>query len=183
MVIDLRTGARKLAAAAHRILATAEAIAEAAALLAFIAMMLVTLLQVLTRYVLHASMPWTEELARTLFVAAMMVGIALAVRRREHIVVDFLLVRLGARAQAAMQIAFSILILFFLAIWLRGALRLIEVNLGSSFVTLSWLTVSDIYRIEAAAIAAMMLYVLLDIAQQVRALRFPTGTGSADGAP
>src|SRR5262245_16018056 len=100
----------------------------------FIAVLVVTLLQVIARH-LEVSLPWTEELARILFLAAMMLGIAVAIQRREHIVVDFLLGRLSARTQANTQIAFDCVILLLLAIWFDGARRLMTLNLGSSFIT------------------------------------------------
>lgn len=148
-----------------------DGIAEAAALTAFVAMMLATLLQVLARYVLHVALPWTEELARTLFVASMTVGIALAVRRREHIVVDFVFVKLRPGAKALASLLFDAAILLFLAVWLRGALLLMELNANAAYVTLPWLRVAYVYAVEAAAIGLMMVFVLADAARQYRSLR------------
>ena len=41
-------------------------------------------LQVFTRYVLQASVPWTEEMARMVLVWAVMLGAAVAMERNEH---------------------------------------------------------------------------------------------------
>ncbi|MGH6903199.1 MAG: TRAP transporter small permease [Geminicoccaceae bacterium] len=148
-----------------------DGIAEAAALALFVGRMLATHLQVLARYLLYVSLPWTEELARTLFVASMTVGIALAVRRREHIVVDFVLVRLAPGAKALASLLFDAAILLFLAVWLWGALLLIELNANATYVSLPWLRVAHIYRVEAAAIGLMMVFVLTDAVRQYRSLR------------
>jgi TRAP-type C4-dicarboxylate transport system permease small subunit len=148
-----------------------ENIAEAAALVLFVAMMLATLLQILARYLLYVPLPWTEELARTLFIASMMVGIALAVRRREHIVVDFVFVKLRPGARALASLLFDAAILLFLAVWLRGALLLMEINASATYVTLPWLRVAQIYAVEAAAIGLMMVFVLADAVRQHRSLR------------
>ncbi|MGH6897323.1 MAG: TRAP transporter small permease [Geminicoccaceae bacterium] len=148
-----------------------DGIAEAAALALFVGMMLATLLQVLARYFLYVSLPWTEELARTLFVASMTVGIALAVRRREHIVVDFVFVKLPPGAKALASLLFDAAILLFLAVWLWGALLLIELNANATYVTLPWLRVAHIYGIEAAAIGLMMVFVLADAVRQYRSHR------------
>jgi TRAP-type transport system small permease protein len=153
-----------------------DGIAEAAALALFVGMMLATLLQVLARYFLYVSLPWTEELARTLFVASMTVGIALASRRREHIVVDFVFVRLAPGAKALASLLFDAAILLFLAVWLWGALLLTELNAGATYVTLPWLRVAHIYAVEAAAVVLMIVFVLADAARQYRKLRVgPSG--------
>jgi TRAP-type C4-dicarboxylate transport system permease small subunit len=147
---------------------------ELVGLVMFVAVLLVTLLQVLARY-LEISLPWTEELARILFLAAMTLGIAVAIQRREHIVVDFLLGRWPARTQAAALIAFDCAILLLLAIWLDGARRLIALNLGSSFITVPWIPVSALYAVEACAIALMMLFVSADLIVQTRRYRDANG--------
>jgi TRAP-type C4-dicarboxylate transport system permease small subunit len=148
-----------------------DGIAEAAALAVFVGMMLATLLQVLARYLLHVALPWTEELARTLFVASMTVGIALAVRRREHIVVDFVFARLLPGTKALASLLFDAAILLFLAVWLWGALVLMELNANAAYVTLPWLRVAYVYAVEAAAIVLMMVFVLADAVGQYRTLR------------
>ena len=143
---------------------------ELVGLIMFVAVLVVTLLQVIARH-LEISLPWTEELARALFLAAMMLGIAVAIQRREHIVVDFLLGRWSARTQATTLIVFDCAILLLLAIWLDGARRLMTLNLGSSFITVPWIPVSALYAVEACAIALMMLFVFADLIVQARARR------------
>jgi TRAP-type transport system small permease protein len=151
-------------------LALLEEVVEAVALAGFGVMMVSTLVQVFARY-LEVSADWTEELARIVFLASMMLGIALAIRRREHIVVDFLFGRLSPRRAAALSLAFDAAILVLLVVWLRGALALMRLNVGASFVTLDWLPVSALYAVEAAGIGLMILFVLSDMARRARALR------------
>lgn len=54
----------------------------------FVALTIVVSLQVLTRYVLHLPMIWSEELARFLFFWIVMLGAAHSVRTRRHFVID-----------------------------------------------------------------------------------------------
>lgn len=145
-------------------------VVEGVALAAFIAMMVCTLLQVFARY-LHFALDWTEELARILFLGAVMIGMAVAIRHREHIVVDFVFARLSARAQAAASVVFDIAILVLLVVWLRGALWLLQLNLGTTFVTLPWLPVSWLYAVEAFGIALMILFVGADLVRHASALK------------
>lgn len=58
------------------------------AVLLFAALTLVVALQVLTRFVLHLPMIWSEELARFLFFWVVLLGAALSVRNRRHFVID-----------------------------------------------------------------------------------------------
>lgn len=55
-----------------------------------------TLLQVLSRYVLSKPLDWTEEVARYLFVWVAMLGAGMAAKDRAHFFVDSLLERMDA---------------------------------------------------------------------------------------
>jgi TRAP-type C4-dicarboxylate transport system permease small subunit len=152
------------------IIGAIDAAVEFVAVGAFVVVMVATLIQVAARY-LHVPIDWTEELARTLFLCSIMLGIALAIRRSSHIVVDFIFAGLTPRAQAMLSIAFDLGILLFLATWLRGAIRLVEINAGTTFVMLPWFPVSAVYGVEAGAIVLMILFVLVDLVQQAQVLR------------
>jgi TRAP-type C4-dicarboxylate transport system permease small subunit len=133
---------------------------------------------VFARY-LHIAFDWTEELARILFLGSMMIGIALAIRRREHIVVDFLFATRSRRTQAVLSILFDAATLVLLAIWMRGALRLMQLNVGTTFVTVPWLPVSALYAVEAFGIGLMALFVVADLIRQGQVLREETQRNDA----
>jgi len=61
---------------------------------AFIVMVIVVLLQVIFRYVMRISVPWTEEFARYLLILITFVGGALAVRDKQHISVTAIIDKL-----------------------------------------------------------------------------------------
>jgi len=56
-----------------------------------IAMVVLTLLQVTSRYALQSPYPWTEELARIVLIYLTFFGSIVAFRRREHLKIDILL--------------------------------------------------------------------------------------------
>jgi TRAP-type transport system small permease protein len=136
----------------------------------FVLMMLATLLQVAARH-LHVSIDWTEELARILFLASIMIGIAIAIPRRQHIVVDFIYAAASPRTQTALSLAFDLAMLVLLIVWLRGAWRLMELNAGTTFVTVPWLPVSFLYGVEVFGVALMILFVLADMGARARRAR------------
>lgn len=140
-------------------------------MVAFVGMLLASLGQVLFRYVLEIPVPWTEELARVLFVVAMLLGMAIAIREREHIVVDFLLLKLSPRGRARLACLFDALILAFLLAWARGSAGLIDLNWNSHLVALSWIRVAYLYIAELLAVALMTVFVLADLLAEARGLR------------
>lgn len=144
---------------------------ESVAITAFIGVILLTLFQVVARYVLYLPISWTEEAARLLFISSIMVGIALATRYHENIVVDFMFARWSNRGKAAAALTFNLAILGLLAIWLRGSLALMSVNAESTFVTVTWLRVSHVYALEAFCIVLTAIFILADMRRQLAVLR------------
>jgi TRAP-type C4-dicarboxylate transport system permease small subunit len=137
----------------------------------FAVMSAATLGQVLFRYLLHIPATWTEELARATFVMITYFAMAVAVRDKDHIVVDFLLARLPARARAVVIIAFDMAIIAVLALVARGALLMAGRMWNAELTMLEGVTQGHLYAGELIAILLMMLYAALDIAVQARTLR------------
>ncbi len=71
--------------------------ADLPALLLFIALGVIVLLQFVTRYVLNDSLAWTEEIARYLLIGVAYAGSITALRKGEHIFLE-LTYRLAPRA-------------------------------------------------------------------------------------
>ena len=129
----------------------------------FILMLLVTWFQILSRYTAVGSAQWTEEAARLLFVFTMMFGIVVAIRNREHIVVDFFTYMMPKRMQRVLSFAFNLATLLFLAILFRGAINLSHGLWRASLITIDSLTKGHLYAIEAIAVGLMFIYVLADM--------------------
>jgi TRAP-type C4-dicarboxylate transport system permease small subunit len=143
----------------------------AIAMVGFIGMLLSTGGQVLFRYVLKIPVPWTEELARILFILSMFLGIAIAIREKEHIVVNFLFKKLNPRAQAVGHIIFDAAILILLCFLARGTLSMVKMMWNSYMIALDWIRTAYLYMGEFIAILFMMFYVVLEILKNVQVLR------------
>lgn len=143
----------------------------AIAMVGFIGMLLSTGGQVLFRYVLKIPVPWTEELARILFILSMFLGIAIAIREKEHIVVNFLFKKLNPRAQAVGHIVFDAAILILLCFLARGTLSMVKMMWNSYMIALDWIRTAYLYMGEFIAILFMMFYVVLEILENVQVLR------------
>lgn len=99
------------------------AVVEAALFVLSTALLALIALQVFTRYVLQASLPWTEEVARMVLVWMVMLGAAVAMERGEHYAITLISDRLRGTAKVAMLVATNILgVIFLVALaWYGGA--------------------------------------------------------------
>jgi TRAP-type C4-dicarboxylate transport system permease small subunit len=70
-----------------------------------------------------------------------------------------------------LSLAFDLAMLVLLIVWLRGAWRLMELNAGTTFVTVPWLPVSFLYGVEVFGVALMILFVLADMGARARRAR------------
>lgn len=131
----------------------------AIAFVCFVGMLFSAIAQVIFRYVLEISVDWTEELARTLFTVSMMLGIALAVRERQHISVSFIIDMSRGRAALIMRITIHLCVLAFLVYFTYGAVRMSSTTLNTYLIALDWLNIGWLYAIEAFAGALAAFYV------------------------
>jgi TRAP-type C4-dicarboxylate transport system permease small subunit len=154
-----------------KVLSLLETYLEVITLTGFIGMLLSTGGQVLFRYVLRISVPWTEELARMLFIVTMFLGIAIAIRENEHIVVDFLFKKMNKRMQAVGQIVYNLTIFFLLCFLARGTLAMTKMTWGSYMIAIEWVRTGYLYLVELIAILLMMVYIVLKINENIKVLR------------
>lgn len=89
---------------------TSDVVLDGVAALLLAATVLLSFVQVVARYVLLISTPWTEELARLFFVWAVFLGAAIGVKRNLHTRLDFLFVRLPPRAAALLLAGMDLLL-------------------------------------------------------------------------
>jgi TRAP-type C4-dicarboxylate transport system permease small subunit len=141
---------------------------DALATACFVTMFVAAGAQVVFRYVLEIAVPWTEELARLLFVLGVLAGIAIAIRQRDHIVVDFLLKKLPPRGRIAVATLFNAAILVFLIYLAAGAVIMAQTTWGSYLITLPFVRTAYLY---IAQLGAMLLCIVYVGAQALETLR------------
>lgn len=90
---------------------------------------IIVLLQVFFRYVLEISLHGIEEIARLLFVWGCFIGAGLCSLRREHLVVDYALIRFKPETQKWVRIFLQLIIL---------SISIIMVVSGTKFVITRW---------------------------------------------
>lgn len=129
-------------------------------------MLLCVLLQVFVRYFINligtVSFSWTEEMARFLLIFVTFWGAAIALRRREHITIPFLLERVSPRSQLILQLVFIAAIGVFLAVVFSGSLTMVRVMWNTPVGSgLRWLSVGKVYTFVPMGTGLMMVYLVL----------------------
>ncbi len=119
---------------------------DVTALVAFAVMLVLVMSQVVFRYVIQVSVPWTEEAARWFYAWQIFLGSTLAMRDRLHLQITVLLDRFSGRPRAVLDFLTALTGLGFLAGVIWGSLLMIRavypVQAGSFPVSTSYLYLS-----------------------------------------
>ena len=89
-----------------------------------IALVVDVFLGVFSRYVLHATFQWYDEVARLCFVWMVFLGAAMAVRRGAHFRLHLLIDRFGPRLRHATDLLVGLLVVLFGAILVAGGVAM-----------------------------------------------------------
>jgi TRAP-type C4-dicarboxylate transport system permease small subunit len=108
---------------------------EAVLFLLVLALLVLIALQVFTRYVLQASLPWTEEVARMVLVWAVMLGAAVAMERNEHYAVTVFSARFRGATRIGVLIATNLIGLLFLLALVRYGAEYMSANMKTVYVS------------------------------------------------
>jgi TRAP-type C4-dicarboxylate transport system permease small subunit len=126
---------------------------EAATILTFAALIIVIIIQIVSRY-LPYSFVWTEELSRFLFLYAISFGAPLALKDKEFINVDLLLNYLPKRVREIYEGIVYLLIVLLCAVVTYWGYKFIEIGRGQTSATMA-IDMSIIH----ACIAISMLFI------------------------
>jgi len=107
----------------------------------FIAMFVVFLLNIFTRYVLRNPQNWTFEFSVNAFVIVGLLGACIAYRLEDHVVFDMVYAHRSPRGQALMRILSNLLVVAFLGIALPSTIR----SLANTPAVTSILKIPDKY--------------------------------------
>ena len=104
--------------------------------LAMLVMTLTVLWQVFTRFVLRSPSSWTEELAIFLLIWIGLLGSAVALKRKSHLGIDFLVNRLNEKwGRIAALFAWSCIIFFSVSVFIFGGIRMVAVILMNNQIS------------------------------------------------
>lgn len=142
-------------------------VVEVAMIAAFIGMLAVMFIQVVSRYALAIGVPWTDETSRFLYIAQIFLGAAIAQRYGAHIRITIFLDMLSERPRRFFDALGDLLVLVISAALIYGAWLMIQrtSNVAASTlpVTMAWL-----YGVQALGVVLYALLVLRDLFIKLR---------------
>ena len=132
------------------------------ALILFAALAGIVLLQFLSRYVLNDSVAWTEEIGRYLLIAVAYAGSVTALRKGEHIYLEFLYRRMSLASVKPLAILVDIITVIFHGVLtlltaglaIQADRRMISVDLPKSLVY--WFVAAMLLLATVVAIAQLL---------------------------
>ena len=153
-----------------KIIESGEKIYEAIVVIFFIMLVLCSSLQVVARYILRISIPWTEEMARYCLVMFTMLGAALVSKRGAHLGAFFFVNRAKGRVKVLLYIFSTLMGMIFMAVMLGGAIIAIPRLIPIRAVTVSWINSAWLYVPLAISAALMLIMYVQDMILCVRRL-------------
>lgn len=124
----------------------------------FIATLVLVNVQILCRFVLSISVPWTEEVSRLLFIWLAYLGAAIGCREGTLIVIDTVPELLGDRARRVLDplvriVSFTVIVFLFAA-----SIPLVRSVWPTTLATVDWISNGWAYLAFTASFALMIVY-------------------------
>lgn len=138
----------------------------------FMALFAVTILNIVLRNVAGIAWLWIPAFSRLVFIWVVFLGIAAATRRGEHLVVDLLARRLGARRRQGLLITIHAVLLPFYAMLLYYGATVAQVRMRVPFDT--WRVPTGWAYMAVPVAAALLLAFTLERLVTLAAERPPT---------
>ncbi|WP_108658728.1 TRAP transporter small permease [Acuticoccus kandeliae] len=152
----------------RKLLDASEMLLAALCVAAFFAMFVLGVATVVFRFLLSSSLAFPDELIRYLFVWAMFLGAAIALRRNLHAAIGIVVENLpGAAKRVALILATLVSIAFFLVLVSKGwllTLRVVPQISPALEVSMAW-----VYAAVPVGAAFMLIYAVELLVHQVRA--------------
>jgi TRAP-type C4-dicarboxylate transport system permease small subunit len=120
------------------------------------ALLTVIVLQVVSRYVFNNSLPWTEEVSKSMMVWSAFMVAPWALRAGANVGIDLFLEAMPKRARFFVELVVNALVLFILFVLFRESLDFVARGFKSRMATLP-VTTGYVYMIVPVSLGAMML--------------------------
>ncbi|MCC8189193.1 MAG: TRAP transporter small permease [Planctomycetes bacterium] len=146
-----------------------------------IACIICIVLQIIFRYLLRLSMPWTEEMARYCLVAVTYAGSAAACSEGEHLGAFFLRDRAQGRIKGAMYLFNNLVCVAFELFLVVGSYQMFFVTGDIPAVTIPVVRVSWLYVVMGLAALFMLWCSLIDVVHSCRIVISGDSAGLRDG--
>lgn len=124
-----------------------------------VAIVLITFIQVLFRYIFHLSLAWSEELARYLFLWLAALAAAYAFKTRSHFALRFLVTRFTKRLRLGIETVVAFAVSGFLAIFIWKSLQY-TISMANQVAPSTQMSMAVPYSSAVVGGILMLYYVL-----------------------
>jgi TRAP-type transport system small permease protein len=124
----------------------------------FVAILVLVNFQILCRFVLSISVPWTEEVSRLIFIWLAYLGAAIGLREGTLIVIDTLPLVLGPRAWRWLSIAVRAVSLAVIVFLFAASIPLVRSVWPTTLATVDWISNGWAYLAFTVSFALMAIY-------------------------
>ena len=124
----------------------------------FVAILVLVNFQILCRFVLSVSVPWTEEVSRLVFIWLAYLGAAIGMREGTLIVIDTLPQVLGPRARRWLSIAVRAVSLVVIVFLFAASIPLVRSVWPTTLATVDWISNGWAYLAFTVSFALMAIY-------------------------
>lgn len=129
----------------------------------FLTVIISVVMQIVFRFILRISVPWTEELARLAVIWMTFFGIILVQADRESIRTDFLVNKLPLKVRYLLEKVVNLASIILLLAILRGSIEMLEFTSGVTMSSITWLSSCVLYYPVIIAIPLVIIYLIRDM--------------------
>jgi TRAP-type transport system small permease protein len=124
--------------------------------------------QIVCRFVLSVSVPWTEEISRLLFIWLAYLGAAIGLREGTMIVIDTLPQVLGPRGQAWLAVPVRIVSVAVILFLFGASIPLVRSVWSTTLPTVDWISNGWAYLAFTVSFGLMLVHSIVPLLQGVK---------------
>lgn len=137
----------------------------------FSTLIAILLIQIIFRFFLNLSVPWTEEMSRIIFIHFCFLGTAIAIMEKEMIVIDTILSRINGKARQLIEVLITVFTFIFILILFIGSLKMMISVWPTRFSTMDKVSTGWLYAGPVYSSLIILLNELFAITKKVFSTR------------
>jgi TRAP-type transport system small permease protein len=142
-------------------------VTDASAVALFVATLVLVNVQIVCRFVLSVSVPWTEEISRLLFIWLAYLGAAIGLREGTMIVIDTLPQVLGPRGRAWLAVPVRLVSVAVILFLFGASIPLVRSVWSTTLPTVDWISNGWAYLAFTVSFALMLLHSIVPLLRGV----------------
>lgn len=139
----------------------------------FSAIIIIGLMQIISRYAFSLPIVLADEAQKYLFIWMVMIAAAYGIRKKKHVAADVVLGNVGPRVKAVMEVLIELVSLALFILFIVLAPRMIRVNIATISPTLG-IPMGYVYYAMLIGPILMLFYTIVDIYEKY-ILKHPLG--------